>query len=98
MIYEALKAGEEHAVSNRELSERFGMSERVIRKHVHDERRAGLPILSGIHGYYLPSQDPEEARREATAFLKMQDKAGRTHRGTAAAIRQAMAQIGGAEA
>lgn len=98
MIYEVLRAGEKHAVSNLELSERFGISERMIRKHVHDERRAGLPILSGIHGYYLPSQDPEEARREAAAFTRQQNKAGRTHRGTAAAIRQAMAQIGGAEA
>ena len=97
MIYEVLNAGSENAVSNRELSERFGISERTIRKHVYNERRAGLPILSGMNGYYLPSRDPEEARNEAMAFLRKQDKAGRTQRGTAAAIGRAMAaQIGGA--
>ena len=98
MIYEALRRGEDNALSNRELSERFGISERAIRKHVYNERRAGLPILSGIFGYYLPSEDPEEARREAKVFLRTQDKAGRSHRATAAAIGAIMTQIGGSEA
>lgn len=72
MIYEILRNGEEEAISNAELSNRLGVDGRTIRKYVHDERRAGLPILSGVRGYYLPDKDPEIAKHQLIAFQRQQ--------------------------
>lgn len=94
MIYEILQSGEDEAITNAELSRRLHMSERQIRKHVHNERRDGYPILSGIHGYYLPSSDPEIARHQITLFQNQQRKAGRSHMKTAGTAADILKEIG----
>ena len=100
MIYEILRNGEEEAISNAELSNRLGVDGRTIRKYVHDERRAGYPILSGVNGYYLPSENPEIAKHQWLAFQKEQRKHSISHAETAGIAGKALkqlAQIGGTE-
>ena len=97
MIYEILQRGEESSISMMELSHRLGVSDREIRKQVHSERRAGYPILSGINGYYLPSEDPKIARHQITAFCRQQKEHAATHNETAELLIQALRQIGGAD-
>lgn len=93
MIYEILRNGEEEAISNAELSSRLGVSERTIRKYVHDERRASLPILSGINGYYLPAQDPEIAKHQWLAFQRQQRKHAISHSETAGIAGKALKEL-----
>ena len=93
MIYEILHSGEEEAVSMSDLSARLGVSDRHIRKLVHDERRAGYPILSGVRGYYLPSEDPETARAQLERFQHEQQAHGRAHFATVAAIRRSLPKV-----
>lgn len=83
MIYEILQRGEESSISMMELSRRLGVSDREIRKQVHSERRAGLPILSGRNGYYLPAQDPEIAKHQLIAFQRQQRGHALSHSRTA---------------
>lgn len=83
MIYEILRSGEDEALSNKELANRLGVNERRIRKYVQDERRAGMPILSGVRGYYLPDKDPEIARHQLIAFQRQQRKHAISHSVTA---------------
>ena len=83
MIYELLYSGEESSISNADLSRRLGISERQVRKKVHDERRAGYPILSGVNGYYLPDKDPERAKRQWLAFQRQQRRHAISHSDTA---------------
>ena len=98
MIYELLYSGEESSISNASLSRRLGISERHVRKKVHDERRAGYPILSGVNGYYLPSEDPEIAKHQLIAFQRAQRQHAISHSNTAGVAGKALkqlAQIGG---
>lgn len=97
MIYELLYSGEESSISNANLSRRLGISERQVRREVYKERRAGYPILSGINGYYLPSEDPKIARHQITAFCRQQKEHAATHNETAELLIQALRQIGGTE-
>lgn len=96
MIYEILQRGEESSISNADLSRRLGISERQVRKKVHDERRAGYPILSGVNGYYLPDDNPEIAQIQIKAFQAQQRKAGASHIVTAGTAAEILKQIGGA--
>lgn len=95
MIYEILHSGEDASVSMLELSQRLCVPERQIRKQIYRERRAGCPILSGIHGYYLPSEDPETARCQIIAFCKEQRKHAISHNETADLLAAILPQIGG---
>ncbi len=95
MIYELLKAGEDASVSNAELSRRLRCSEREIRKQVFKERREGHMILSGIHGYFLPSDDSRIARGQIEAFRREQIKHAKSHAETAALAEQMLRQLGG---
>lgn len=100
MIYELLYSGEESSISNASLSSRLGISERQVRREVYKERRAGYPILSGVNGYYLPSENPEIAKHQLIAFQKEQRKHSISHAETAEIAGKALkhlAQIGGAE-
>ena len=100
MIYELLYSGEESSISNANLSRRLGISERQIRREVYKERRAGYPILSGVNGYYLPSENPEIAKHQLIAFQKEQRKHSISHAETAGIAGKALkqlAQIGGTE-
>ena len=100
MIYELLYSGEESSISNASLSSRLGISEREVRREGYKERRGGYPILSGVNGYYLPSENPEIAKHQLIAFQKEQRKHSISHAETAGIAGKALkhlAQIGGAE-
>lgn len=69
-----LLPGAENAVPARELAKIAGFSStRVLRDAVERERRAGVLILSGDTGYYLPSTDEAQAEREIQSFVHRTD-------------------------
>lgn len=57
-----LSFGVENAIPRRDLMTLTGLPDRVLRRLIEAERRAGTPILSdNASGYYLPAS---EAKRE----------------------------------
>lgn len=73
-VFPYLLNGEDNAISARELARITGFSStRVLRDAVERERRAGVLILSGDTGYYLPSTDEAQAEREIQSFVHRTD-------------------------
>ena len=68
MIVEVLKPGAANGQTMDKLQTMFDCSAREIRQRVHAERMAGAVILAGKSGFYLPSEDPEQALAEIRAF------------------------------
>lgn len=62
-ISDLLHPGAENAVPRRNLMAWTGLSDRMLRRQIESERRAGIPILSdNIHGYWI-SDNPAEIKR-----------------------------------
>lgn len=62
-IADLLHPGAENAVPRRDLMAWTGLSDRMLRRQIESERRAGIPILSdNIHGYWI-SDNPAEIKR-----------------------------------
>lgn len=66
-----LHPGAENATPARDLCRLTGLNARSLRQAIADERVAGAEILyepGGHGGYFLPSTDPVQARRERNAY------------------------------
>ncbi len=62
-IADFLSVGAAHAVPLRDLVALTSQPERVIRRQIERERRAGIPILADCkNGYFLPDGEGEKAR------------------------------------
>jgi len=61
-IADFLHRGEANATTKRELRNIIHLPERTIRLMVQDERRRGIPILSGQRGYWL-AESADEIRQ-----------------------------------
>lgn len=73
--------GTENAISAKELARRVGYrGERALRLAIERERRTGAVILADDNGYYLPSSDAEQARREIERFVRRTDARMRSNR------------------
>lgn len=85
-IEQELKHGAGNGVTMAELTNRFKCSDREIRLQVHKERVSGAVILAGDTGFYLPSEDRDEALQELRAFEnRMSAKARNTLEATVSA-------------
>lgn len=74
MIVELLRHGKENARSRREIMDALGISvDRKFYSILAAERKQGAVILSG-NGYYLPSEDAEQARSELDTFTRQHRK------------------------
>lgn len=75
-VSELLGHGQENALTKREIMQRANIrTDREFYSIIHDERVAGTPILcSGKGGYFLPSREHEQARREMLTFRDRQTK------------------------
>ena len=74
-IAEFLGQGAENAVTAAELAVVCSFrSRRQFRRQVERERRQGALILADAHGFYLPSRDPIQARREVERFVRMGER------------------------
>lgn len=75
MIQELLSHGRENAISTSILCALTGLSERRLRGKIMEERKRGAIILyapGGHGGYFLPSTDQEQAKREMLSFFNVQ--------------------------
>lgn len=70
MIIDYLRHGEQNAIKAPELARRAGFSTTRDMQHaVHIERDSGELILSSGAGFFLPSEDSNQARREIERFI-----------------------------
>lgn len=61
--------GKGNAISARELAAKLGITERVLRDIITEERVRGVVICSSVAGYYLP-----ENREEIRDFCNLMEK------------------------
>ena len=62
-IFDLLNSGAENGTTLQELVKLTGQDERIVRRRIQAERKAGKLILSDcLHGYFLPASE-QEARR-----------------------------------
>lgn len=93
-LVQILPCGEENGISAAELKKKLGLSDkRVLRHMVERARTSGAVILSGDHGYYLPSDNPLQAARELKRFLRARDSCLRTNRAATRSARQAYERL-----
>ena len=75
IITEILKHGRENATRADELAAKLETTPRGLRSQIMRARDAGEIILyapGGYGGYFLPSDDPEQAEQEVAAFYRVQ--------------------------
>ena len=65
----AIPKGKENAVHNEELAKKFGVSTTKIKNLIHEAREHGVPIASGMLGYWIT-----EDREEIQKFVNSMDK------------------------
>lgn len=85
IITEILKHGRENAIRADVLAARLETTPRGLRRQIMQAREQGETILyspGGHGGYFLPSDDPETAQQEMSAFYHVQ--AARCKHGLAA--------------
>ena len=67
-----LPTGKSNAISARELAAKIGVSDRVLRDIVTEDRVKGIVICSSSAGYYLPANKDEI--REFCNFMEKRAK------------------------
>lgn len=93
-VSDYLLPGESMAISARELCRVTGLENtRSLRAAIDRERMDGALILASDCGYYLPSDDPAEARSELRAFLRRQDARLASNRRSVKAVRRALREM-----
>lgn len=75
IVGKLLGHGRENAKTRNEIMAQAGIcNDREFFLIIHNERAAGIPILADHSGYFLPSDDAGQARREMQAFKDRQLK------------------------
>ena len=93
-----LPHGKGSAVPARNLCALLGISDdRDLRRAVERERASGALILSAKAGYFLPSLDEAEARREVAAFVRRSDARLKSNRASVRAAKRALRRLSQAE-
>ena len=64
-----LQIGEENAIHMKALADSVGMTTSAIRHRIRLLKRAGYPVCSSRHGYYI-AKDKAELRQSVDAHLK----------------------------
>ena len=92
-LLQHLPTGKEHAVSMTKLADTLGISSRSLRKMILNARKAGIIILSGMDGYYLP----EETDSDMLRYFKQRHKAGISTLSALAETRKRLKEAGSLE-
>lgn len=88
--------GPEHGITASRLADIMGVTVRDLRRIVASERMAGRLILADRkHGLFLPSEQPETATAEITAFITVSERQCRAQLATLKAARQALTTLPG---
>ena len=76
-----LPHGEANAISSTDLQKLLGLSDkRCMRRLIERERINGAVICSSDAGYFLPSEDAQEAAEELRHFIAVSDARCKTNR------------------
>lgn len=72
-ILDYIPTGKRNAVTRTQLCIRTGLSDRLVRKAIHDARRK-IPIinLSNGDGYYIPDMNIPEEQNELLHFVRQE--------------------------
>ena len=70
-ICDYIGIGKENAKSRRQLKEELHISDRKIRKYIHDARLEGVPIINTGSGYYIADPESEEDIEELYVFISL---------------------------
>lgn len=74
MIIEKIPVGHRNAVTREELHISTGMSDRRIRKAIHEARREIIILnLQDGNGYYVPDMEDETDKAELKKFVKQEE-------------------------
>lgn len=69
-ISDSLRTGAENGTTLQELVKITGQDERIVRRRIQAERKAGKLILSDcLHGYFLP-ENPSDVQRFARSMSR----------------------------
>ena len=86
--------GERNAISAADLAKIAGCeSTRELRKLIQRERESGTIILIGDGGYYLPSEDRAQLRRELETFEHVFDARCRSNRASVRPVKRLLRQL-----
>ena len=70
LVFDLLRPGAENGIKLPELVKLTGQDERIVRRRIQAERKAGKLILSDcLHGYFLPER-PEDVQRFARSMSR----------------------------
>ena len=97
-IAELLQCGEENAIPARELIETSACrSRRELYRQIKRERDSGALILASAKGFFLPSQDPVQARQEIEAWTSAMTAKSVSIQATLKTARESLRQCDGQE-
>ena len=83
-----LKAGEQNAVTSRQIQKAFGLRQRELRRIVESCRKKGVYILASDSGYFFPEND-EELRR----FIRRENNRIKSQRVALAPLKRLLKEI-----
>lgn len=63
--------GRNNAKSRKELCDELQLSDRLVRRLIHDERIRGLAIINVGNGYYIPDMRDEEDIEELKEYIML---------------------------
>lgn len=61
--------GRLNAKTRSELCKQLNLTDRVIRRLIHDERIKGVPIINVGNGYYFPDMEDEKDVEELSNYI-----------------------------
>ena len=92
-ISDLLHPGAENGIKLLELAALVGEDERIVRRRIQAERKAGKLILSDcLHGYFLPASE-----QEARQFIRSMSRRAAESAGVARAAEAALSDMSGQE-
>lgn len=97
-IAELLQFGEENAVPARDLLEISACkNRRELYRKIKRERDSGTLILANARGFYLPAQNPAQARQEIESWISSLSAKGASIQQTLKCARDILRQCDGQE-
>ena len=89
VVLAKIPQGEANAIHMAELAAAVGCNERALRKRIAALRAAGVPVLSGNSGYWLPTADADELRH----FVRLKQRQLASNRSAVRPVSRLLSEI-----